>query len=76
MLLPDSMPEARRTLEAAIKYAVFLIISRAFRLLHVVEVRPSVNYCYVDMCRYRLHRKLFIEKVIQALEIYQERILF
>ncbi|XP_059437575.1 protein PLASTID TRANSCRIPTIONALLY ACTIVE 14 isoform X2 [Corylus avellana] len=40
----DSMPEARRTLEAVIKY--------------------------------RLHRKLFIEKAIQALEIYQERILF
>ncbi|XAR56195.1 [Ribulose-bisphosphate carboxylase]-lysine N-methyltransferase [Bertholletia excelsa] len=40
----DSMPEARRTLVAAIKY--------------------------------RLHRKLFIEKVIQALDIYQERILF
>ncbi|KAL8513308.1 hypothetical protein ACS0TY_019495 [Phlomoides rotata] len=40
----DSMPEARRTLEAAIKY--------------------------------RLHRKLFIEKVMQALDIYQERILF
>lgn len=40
----DSMPEARRTLEAAIKY--------------------------------RLHRKLFIEKVIQALDIYQDRILF
>ncbi|KAK9267113.1 hypothetical protein L1049_009532 [Liquidambar formosana] len=40
----DSMPQARRTLEAAIKY--------------------------------RLHRKLFIEKVIQALDIYQERILF
>ncbi|KAL0363775.1 UNVERIFIED_CONTAM: protein PLASTID TRANSCRIPTIONALLY ACTIVE 14 [Sesamum calycinum] len=39
----ESMPEARRTLEAAIKY--------------------------------RLHRKLFIEKVIQALDIYQERIL-
>ncbi|KAE9594272.1 hypothetical protein Lal_00001159 [Lupinus albus] len=42
--LLDSMPEATRTLEAAIKY--------------------------------RLHRKLFIEKVIQALEIYQEKILF
>ncbi|KAI5667300.1 hypothetical protein M9H77_17153 [Catharanthus roseus] len=40
----DSMPEARRTIEAAIKY--------------------------------RLHRKLFIEKVIQALDIYQEQILF
>ncbi|XP_059625754.1 protein PLASTID TRANSCRIPTIONALLY ACTIVE 14 [Cornus florida] len=40
----DSMPQARRTLEAAIKY--------------------------------RLHRKLLIEKVIQALDIYQERILF
>nr|XP_012466395.1 unnamed protein product [Gossypium raimondii] len=39
-----SMPEARRTLETAIKY--------------------------------RLHRKLFIEKVIEALDIYQERILF
>ncbi|GAB4859362.1 Protein PLASTID TRANSCRIPTIONALLY ACTIVE 14 [Ancistrocladus abbreviatus] len=40
----DSMPDASRTLEAAIKY--------------------------------RLHRKLFIKKVIEALEIYQERILF
>ncbi|KAK2967950.1 hypothetical protein RJ640_026377 [Escallonia rubra] len=40
----DSMPEARRTLETAIKY--------------------------------RLHRKLFLEKIIQALDIYQERILF
>ncbi|KAF5196350.1 plastid transcriptionally active [Thalictrum thalictroides] len=26
--------------------------------------------------KYRLHRKLFLEKVIQSLEIYQERILF
>ncbi|TYH68812.1 hypothetical protein ES332_D05G014000v1 [Gossypium tomentosum] len=42
--LLESMPEARRTLETAIKY--------------------------------RLHRKLFIEKVIEALDIYQERILF
>lgn len=42
--LLDSMPQARRTFEAAIKY--------------------------------RLHRKLFLEKVIRALEIYQERILF
>ncbi|KAK8550160.1 hypothetical protein V6N12_038887 [Hibiscus sabdariffa] len=42
--LLDSMPEARRTLETAIKY--------------------------------RLHRKLFIEKVIEALDIYQECILF
>ncbi|KAL3523439.1 hypothetical protein ACH5RR_016273 [Cinchona calisaya] len=40
----DSMPEARRTHEAAIKY--------------------------------RLHRKLLIVKVIQALDIYQEQILF
>lgn len=40
----DSMPNARRTLEAAIKY--------------------------------RLHRKLFIQKIVDALEIYQERILF
>ncbi|GER41027.1 plastid transcriptionally active 14 [Striga asiatica] len=40
----ESNPEARRTLEAAIKY--------------------------------RLHRKLFIEKVIQALDVYQERMLF
>eukprot|EP00262_Sarcandra_glabra_P003828 TRINITY_DN1464_c0_g3_i1.p1 TRINITY_DN1464_c0_g3~~TRINITY_DN1464_c0_g3_i1.p1 ORF type:complete len:488 (-),score=78.73 TRINITY_DN1464_c0_g3_i1:146-1609(-) len=40
----DSNPQARRTLEAAIKY--------------------------------RLHRKLYLEKVIQALDIYQERILF
>ncbi|KAM1484345.1 hypothetical protein TB2_035555 [Malus domestica] len=40
----DSMPDASRTLEAAIKY--------------------------------RLHRKLFIEKVMQALDLYQERILF
>ncbi|XP_027354355.1 protein PLASTID TRANSCRIPTIONALLY ACTIVE 14 isoform X2 [Abrus precatorius] len=42
--LLDSMTDATRTLEAAIKY--------------------------------RLHRKLFIEKIIQALEMYQEKILF
>ncbi|KAM7505698.1 hypothetical protein LguiB_004602 [Lonicera macranthoides] len=40
----DSMPEARRTLEAAIEY--------------------------------RLHRKLFMEKTIQALGIYLDRLLF
>ncbi|KAM1266352.1 hypothetical protein ACFX2J_035929 [Malus domestica] len=40
----DSMPDASRTLEAAIKY--------------------------------RLHQKLFIEKVMQALDLYQERKLF
>ncbi|XP_058197913.1 protein PLASTID TRANSCRIPTIONALLY ACTIVE 14 isoform X1 [Rhododendron vialii] len=44
MHILDSMPEARRTLEAAIKY--------------------------------RLHRKSFIEKVIRALDIYRDRILF
>nr|XP_023927013.1 protein PLASTID TRANSCRIPTIONALLY ACTIVE 14 isoform X1 [Quercus suber] len=42
--LLDSMPEASRALDTAIKY--------------------------------RLHRKLFIEKVILALEMYQEQILF
>ncbi|KAG5105477.1 hypothetical protein JHK82_042447 [Glycine max] len=42
--LLDSMADATRTLEAAIKY--------------------------------RLHRKLFMEKVFQALEMYQEQILF
>ncbi|CAM8911523.1 unnamed protein product [Rhodiola kirilowii] len=40
----ESMPESRRTFEAAIKY--------------------------------RLHRKLLLEKIIKALEIYQERLLF
>ncbi|KAH6796075.1 hypothetical protein C2S51_037061 [Perilla frutescens var. frutescens] len=40
----ESIPEARRTHEAAIKY--------------------------------RLHRKLFMEKVIKALDIYQERLLY
>ncbi|XP_050234349.1 protein PLASTID TRANSCRIPTIONALLY ACTIVE 14 [Mercurialis annua] len=42
--LLDTMPEARRPLEAAIKY--------------------------------RLHRKKLVEKVMQALDIYQERLLF
>ncbi|XP_043689798.1 protein PLASTID TRANSCRIPTIONALLY ACTIVE 14 isoform X3 [Telopea speciosissima] len=40
----DSMPDVRKTLEAAIKY--------------------------------RLNRKLFLEKIIQALDIYQTRLLF
>uniref|UniRef100_A0A7N0VHE5 SET domain-containing protein n=1 Tax=Kalanchoe fedtschenkoi TaxID=63787 RepID=A0A7N0VHE5_KALFE len=40
----DSMPESRKTFEAAINY--------------------------------RLHRKLLLEKINQALEIYQERLLF
>lgn len=47
------------------------------------ESRPThlgiIHYSLVNnvgICRYRLHRKLLIEKVIQALDIYQERILF
>ncbi|OAY74076.1 Protein PLASTID TRANSCRIPTIONALLY ACTIVE 14, partial [Ananas comosus] len=26
--------------------------------------------------KYRMHRKLFLEKVIEALDLYQDRILF
>ncbi|RXH98674.1 hypothetical protein DVH24_010999 [Malus domestica] len=34
------------------------------------------DFADLDIRRYRLHRKLFIEKVMQALDLYQERILF
>lgn len=36
----------------------------------------GISYSPMLLCRYRLHRKLFMEKVIQALDIYQERLLF
>ncbi|KAB1221494.1 Ribulose-1,5 bisphosphate carboxylase/oxygenase large subunit N-methyltransferase, chloroplastic [Morella rubra] len=76
----DSMLEPRRTHESAIKCVAFTYstFSIASCLLHVLKVTPLLNDCSVnmDICRYRLHRKLFIEKTIQALEIYQERILF
>ena len=86
-LLPtDSMTEERRTLEAAIKYVPLshLHFSRASGFVVQWESRPThlwyiIHYSLannVGICRYRLHRKLLIEKVIQALDIYQERILF
>ncbi|XP_011096855.1 protein PLASTID TRANSCRIPTIONALLY ACTIVE 14 [Sesamum indicum] len=42
----------------------------------ILESRPEARRSLEAAIKYRLHRKLFIEKVIQALDIYQERILF
>ncbi|KAL7089773.1 hypothetical protein ACP275_13G203300 [Erythranthe tilingii] len=42
----------------------------------ILESIPEATRTHEAAIKYRLHRKLFIEKVIQALDIYQERILF
>ena len=70
----DSLYDATRTLEAAIKY----VISHHLKFFELSDVKSYFNNhdCEIYMSRYRLHRKLFIEKVIQALDIYQERLLF
>lgn len=42
----------------------------------ILDSLPEPTRTLEAAIRYRLHRKLFIEKVIQALDIYQEQILF
>ncbi|XXG69097.1 hypothetical protein AAC387_Pa06g2046 [Persea americana] len=42
----------------------------------ILDSNPQASRTLETAIKYRLHRKLFIKKVIQSLEIYQERILF
>ncbi|XP_058072260.1 protein PLASTID TRANSCRIPTIONALLY ACTIVE 14 isoform X3 [Magnolia sinica] len=42
----------------------------------ILESNPQASRTLEAAIKYRLHRKLFIEKVVQALDVYQERILF
>ncbi|XP_074584357.1 protein PLASTID TRANSCRIPTIONALLY ACTIVE 14 [Curcuma longa] len=42
----------------------------------ILDANPVASRTREAAIKYRLHRKLFLIKVIQALEIYQERILF
>ncbi|KAG1326377.1 putative protein PLASTID TRANSCRIPTIONALLY ACTIVE 14 [Cocos nucifera] len=42
----------------------------------ILDSNPEASRTREAAIRYRLHRKLFLEKVIQALELYQNRILF
>ncbi|RWR88483.1 protein PLASTID TRANSCRIPTIONALLY ACTIVE 14 isoform X2 [Cinnamomum micranthum f. kanehirae] len=42
----------------------------------ILDSNPEASRTLETAIKYRLHRKLFIKKVIQSLEIYQERILF
>ncbi|XP_038711919.1 protein PLASTID TRANSCRIPTIONALLY ACTIVE 14-like isoform X2 [Tripterygium wilfordii] len=43
---------------------------------NLLDSAPDPRRIYEAAIKYRLHRKLFIEKLVQALDIYQERILF
>ncbi|KAA8544701.1 hypothetical protein F0562_019450 [Nyssa sinensis] len=42
----------------------------------ILDSMPQSRRTLETAIKYRLHRKLFIKKVIQALDIYQDRILF
>ncbi|KAH7654590.1 [Ribulose-bisphosphate carboxylase]-lysine N-methyltransferase protein [Dioscorea alata] len=44
--------------------------------LQLLESDPEASRTREAAIKYRLHRKLFLGKVIQALEMYQDRILF
>ncbi|KAM5587033.1 protein PLASTID TRANSCRIPTIONALLY ACTIVE 14 [Rosa sericea] len=43
---------------------------------NILDSMPDATRTLEAVVKYRLHRKLFIEKVMQALDLYQERILF
>uniref|UniRef100_A0A1D1XM32 Putative ribulose-1,5 bisphosphate carboxylase/oxygenase large subunit N-methyltransferase, chloroplastic n=1 Tax=Anthurium amnicola TaxID=1678845 RepID=A0A1D1XM32_9ARAE len=42
----------------------------------ILDSNPQASRTLEASIKYRWHRKLFIEKIIQALELYQDRILF
>ncbi|XP_071715271.1 protein PLASTID TRANSCRIPTIONALLY ACTIVE 14 [Rutidosis leptorrhynchoides] len=43
---------------------------------HILDSTPEMSWTREAAIKYRLHRKLFVEKVMQALDIYQDKILF
>ncbi|PRQ30144.1 putative [Fructose-bisphosphate aldolase]-lysine N-methyltransferase [Rosa chinensis] len=43
---------------------------------NILDSMPDATRTLEAVVKYRLHRKLFIEKVMQTLDLYQERILF
>ncbi|XP_076905622.1 protein PLASTID TRANSCRIPTIONALLY ACTIVE 14-like [Bidens hawaiensis] len=43
---------------------------------NILDSTPEMSWTREAAIKYRLHRKLFVEKVIEALDIYQDRILF
>ncbi|CAI9292910.1 unnamed protein product [Lactuca saligna] len=43
---------------------------------HILDSTPEMSCTREAAIKYRLHRKLFVKKVMEALDIYQDRILF
>ena len=85
--VPDSDVHISKTREIAVKYVnnlfvMLLVIFFSTLGLHQVMKYLAFQYQLVkftfpySMHRYRLHRKMLLQKIIDSLDIYQDRILF
>ena len=85
--VPDSDVHISKTREIAVKYVnnlfvMVLVIFFSTLGLHQVMKYLAFQYQLVkftfpySMHRYRLHRKMLLQKIIESLDIYQDRILF
>ena len=85
--VPDSDVHISKTREIAVKYVnnlfvMLLVIFFSTLGLHQVMKYLAFQYQLVkftffySMHRYRLHRKMLLQKIIESLDIYQDRILF
>ncbi|CAM8961637.1 unnamed protein product [Rhodiola kirilowii] len=68
----ESMPESRRTFYQVMWNHGSYCSKYSLTVCNCYNLQKNL----LNMHRYRLHRKLLLEKIIKALEIYQERLLF
>ncbi|XP_028553221.1 protein PLASTID TRANSCRIPTIONALLY ACTIVE 14-like [Dendrobium catenatum] len=73
--LPSVERRAARELQAECRQMLAELPTTSQEDQHFLESNSQTRTSEAAI-KYRLHRKLFIEKVVQALEIYQDRLLF
>ncbi|KAK8951957.1 hypothetical protein KSP39_PZI003129 [Platanthera zijinensis] len=74
--VPSVERRAARELQEECRQMLASLPTTSHEDQQILDSNPEVRRTREAAIKYRLHRKLLIGKVIQALEMYQERILF
>ncbi|CAA7409032.1 unnamed protein product [Spirodela intermedia] len=74
--IPSAERNAARELQEECHQILALFPTTSDQDKQILDSNPQMSRTLQASVKYRWHRKSFIEKVIQALELYQDRILF
>lgn len=74
--IPSTERKAARELQEECRQMLAEFPTNSDQDQQILDSNPEASRTQEAAIKYRLHRKLFLEKVIQALELYQERIVF